>query len=356
MMNEKKLKFYRYEITTLSPVHIGTQDFYEPSNYVIAAWSEGGASRTDICPECGEKIKDGVCGECGFMTDETASNHTTPDKNYLFTFTPADLKKALSPVEMGRFLRFSKQNNYEETVKFFVDNAAKIAARGQKKALVSGKVFEAYQKQKKDFEDYQNPKYQQLKKPKTIDISKQFCDPVSQKPVIPGSSLKGSVRTAILHYICKSKNIYMNAREGDILGYEGITEDPLKNLKISDTAPSDIETQIILAQASGSAGFKEYMEVIPAGSCFKGSICVPNNNGINDEPLNERLILKACSQFFKGSPFGNIRLEGNECIIRIGKHVGKDCVTTAKQWTNTFWLSEDETPFGWAKLKITEVE
>lgn len=404
MMNEKKLKFYRYEITALSPIHIGTQDFYEPSNYVIAAWSEGGASRTDICPECGGKIYHGECGDCGFMTDETVSKHTTPDKNYLFTFTPADLKDALSsfPGEKDRFLKLSKQNNYKETVKFFVDNAAKIAARGQKKSLVSEKVLQVYKKSSG-----------------LLDISKQFCEPISQKPVIPGSSLKGCIRTAILNYY----NFYCMEKTGneikDLLKREKsafnanktiqekllkciddhnkarIDKDPFKTLKISDTLPAEIETQIIQADSyvknseNIDDDLTEHLEIIPKGSRFTGTVCLVDDgylkgqNGV-DNNININIVLKSCNEFYGKmwkeemiqeknvvvSNFYNYALEENECLIRLGAYSGFECVTieeyrdynlykngmARKTKAYTMRLSEDKTPFGWAKLKITEVE
>ena len=54
----------------------------------------------------------------------------------------------------------------------------------------------------------------------------------NQKPYLPGSSLKGAIRTAILNHLAQS-NFNANGREDRLLGGSFET-DPLRLLKISD--------------------------------------------------------------------------------------------------------------------------
>jgi len=66
------------------------------------------------------------------------------------------------------------------------------------------------------------------------------------KPFIPGSSLKGAIRTAILYAKARHPITEYNSRrlEQEALGYNKITDDPFKNFKLSDSQPCPAATQL----------------------------------------------------------------------------------------------------------------
>jgi CRISPR-associated protein Csm5 len=66
------------------------------------------------------------------------------------------------------------------------------------------------------------------------------------KPFIPGSSLKGAIRTAMLYSKARHPITEDNARrlEQEILDYSKITDDPFKNFKLSDSQPSPHGTRL----------------------------------------------------------------------------------------------------------------
>jgi CRISPR-associated protein Csm5 len=68
----------------------------------------------------------------------------------------------------------------------------------------------------------------------------------SGKPFIPGSSLKGAIRTALLYHKARKPIETRSAKqlEQEAFAYERITDDPFKTLKISDSQPSTDCTEI----------------------------------------------------------------------------------------------------------------
>ncbi|MGQ9546579.1 MAG: type III-A CRISPR-associated RAMP protein Csm5 [Dehalococcoidia bacterium] len=68
----------------------------------------------------------------------------------------------------------------------------------------------------------------------------------SGKPFIPGSSLKGAIRTALLYHRLKEHTPLTDAKklEQHVFGYRSVTDDPFKTLKIGDSQPLANCTQV----------------------------------------------------------------------------------------------------------------
>lgn len=80
-------------------------------------------------------------------------------------------------------------------------------------------------------------------------VQAHMVKPLTSKPYIPGSSVKGAIRTAILEKLRAEKNLSPNYKErvhdfeNRILGIYRVNEDPFKYLKISDFEITDMKTQ-----------------------------------------------------------------------------------------------------------------
>lgn len=370
-MSEMDMKFYRYKITTLSPIHIGAGEEFLPTNSVISA--DSGFSKAKVCPECGRKLEDNYCSNCDI---EYTEEESTSGDVCLYTFTSQELLSSLNLADKTRFNNLCKQGNWSEIRDFFVSNAEKIAKKSHIKSIVSQEVYNAYKNMGKDAR---------------FGIEKQFADPITQNPIIPGSSLKGSIRTALLNAKAKYQKCNNDKKlVQELLGYEKINDDPFKYFKISDAITSAPITTRIIKQINKSRSdghplkTKAYAEIIPANSVFEGTICF---NNAKDNNLRFAELFSACKEFYGkelvyeedyASDFVSDafykklkNLSDNQYLIRVGKHSGAECVTVEghrkikvrfeiKDHATTFWLSKDDNseilPFGWAVMEISEVK
>ncbi|NLH40178.1 MAG: type III-A CRISPR-associated RAMP protein Csm5 [Elusimicrobia bacterium] len=179
-------------------------------------------------------------------------------------------------------------------------------------------------------------------------------------PYIPGSSIKGFVRTAYLNSIQEilknktlsdytiytkrygnhEKPIYLsNKLEMDLLKGKFST-DPFSYIKISDFMPeSDIKTMILYTinfkkgSNEKAKGPYQILECVTSGK-FKGSIKIINN----EHNKNDIKVLKeACNNFLTETVISeqkdkNIEIEkdNNTINLIIGKYSGKEVVTIKK--------------------------
>ena len=368
----KRLKTYTYTLKILSPVHIGTNEDFIPTNYVIT--KEGGSS-AQIC-DCGGTIRDGICLECGEEYDDLPQ---VQGDAFLYTFSPKELKTALTQNERLELLTLSKQTKMNEINSFFKNRADKIAQSGQKKAFVSREVFEEYRKS-------------------VLTIEKQYTDVLTNMPVILGSSLKGSLRTALVNFYAKGRKAIDDRNlEKEFLSYKDPTDDPFRYVKISDARVKNpvmthIVKQVNKARTKGrqldTRG--NMIEIIPSGSVFEGTITYVEEKG-GQKPIKDvspATLTEAC-QYFYQKEFENESVYGKKCINTdfyervfsqissnngvltcIGKHSGAENVTVdgnrkirvkgkeePQENATTMWVSredEKEQPFGWAILEIKE--
>jgi CRISPR-associated protein Csm5 len=232
------------------------------------------------------------------------------------------------------------------------------------------------------------------------------------RPYIPGSSIKGALRTAYLNARAATMNNRAPSRMGARSGLEeGLLDggkfdsDPFRMLKVSDFMPvGEVQTRIVYAvnrkrkpSRFEARGPHQILEIVEPGTLFEGWISVegPESGSGIRRPLSFDAILKSSNFFFEkemnreNEDLKNIGVEPvklsrqeNGLLIRVGRHSGAECVTIDgfrsikimqgggkgpkyENHATTLWLAANsrkpETnkylrPFGWAALKPVSKE
>jgi CRISPR-associated protein Csm5 len=190
--------------------------------------------------------------------------------------------------------------------------------------------------------------------------------PHDHRPYIPGSAVKGALRTAYLNTLAQIRKMDTpkdqkgrwdpRALEHRLLNYQKIPEDPFRLLKVSDFLPvGEIRTRIIYAvnekkkvSTFAARGPYQILEVIEPGAEFLGTIA------LEDFPPALRRLAKI-QHFFTWDELRRAALDfyrkekeqedshlfelgfstpaqppGNgQTPLRLGRHSGAECVTIA---------------------------
>jgi len=244
-------------------------------------------------------------------------------------------------------------------------------------------------------------------------IEEIYRDQRSFSPIIPGSSIKGAIRTAILSRLGESfQQLNGKFAEKDILGFKNAKDDPFRALQVSDCIISGDNKEYI----SDFVNFKEnrnnsmdfasmqmFNEQI-RGKLLKGdaigsfeiilneglfSISTPLNSW---DPIKSSFsiadIMFACNyfysrqleneynKFYRNSKYAELKdhvdliieefnsLKNNECIIRLGRFSQVESITIEKHrkpWNEkgygqTRTLSEEKYSMGWLKCQFNNSE
>jgi len=229
--------------------------------------------------------------------------------------------------------------------------------------------------------------------------------PEDGRPYMPGSAVKGALRTAYLNFLAKKRpHIPLDKGKGQAKELEkkllggSFDTDPFRLVKVSDFMPvGDIRARILYAvnekKSPGltpARGPYQIPEVIQPGARFLGRIVVeePPGKAPIKNPINLDALLKAASSFYLKEKFreekelrnvglSNVPIppEGAKVLLRIGHHSGAECVTiegyrsilirgpsgkgTRSTTSTTLWLAsevrkprmrESLMPFGWCFL------
>lgn len=237
---------------------------------------------------------------------------------------------------------------------------------------------------------------------------------IDQRPYIPGSSLKGALRTAYLNLMESEKELSKRGKERNarkleqrLMEYDGISNDPLRMVKVSDFMPvGEIRTRIVYGVNEkkkttnhNAQGLPVIFEVIPAGSIFVGTIIVDSplqGSGISEHVSIEKLLNSSTTFYTKekqreetelanigvviNSDYAQFQDQKDAFLIRVGRHSGAESVTIEgyrnikimlgrgeKKYLDhatTFWLASEARkpasmtnlqPFGWVQLSsLTE--
>lgn len=193
----KFLEEHRLVITTLTPVHIGCGEDYTPIDYVI-------------------------------------------DDNALFAFDSPAISEALSANARTRLRKLVKGNRQEDVLKqvqklFYNEREALIAKANHYLPVASG-VADLYQKRIGQTAQQESSGKKVFNR---LEIERTFYNPVSQKPVIPGSSIKGAIRTALLDMENKDNACSRNEKNQELqrrlFKYEKFEQDPMRLVQLDDT-------------------------------------------------------------------------------------------------------------------------
>ncbi|MBQ8346961.1 MAG: hypothetical protein IJY17_05105 [Alphaproteobacteria bacterium] len=405
------MKTYKLKITVFSPVHIGASADLEPTEYVI--YSEGKAAalpqKTEesviVCLECGYKNPSNAkeCGSCG----EPLPKRVAPVRqaeapkqadSYLYTFTPGQLSQALSDAEKNVLMNEARKGELMAIQSFFKNKASALVKTATKRAFVCREVAKKYEEKFGKVSGRNNDFNQFI-------IEKQISDPVTGLPYIPGSSIKGAIRTALMSAKNErrrlEKSLYKKGADAEkaLYDYKNPTDDPFKDLKIRDgSATSVFMTNIDTAEnvkrkADQTSGQKisTYMEVVPAGVAFEAFLSIAENGTFGEDISS---IQKACNDFYSeilsdqedhqiythgisSALFEKIRTAAGKpkaFLLSLGKHGGAESKTVDglreirimpgkparfDNHATTYWFANDgksRQPFGWCVVEYEEVK
>ncbi len=296
---------YYVKLKALSPIHIGSGETYEPTNYVI-------------------------------------------DDGYLYEFDEILFYKGLSESDKKRFLEIIEKNRNDSLFELFIfiKHRKKLAKEcAYRKVQISSGLQEYY--------NNNLGKITQKSDKKGIREFNQFIIEKSQilknknRLYIPGSSLKGAIITAYMEYLLKN----------DVNKYEYFINEKLsQELLLSDTIP--LKTYEMIGYALNKEKFEEdmigpkkFIEVIFSNhknqSTFETTVSLKRYEqkfkyhikieelikAINSHyyPLFKKMfqneeIKKVLGKGFKEN-FSNLKLKDNQFILRVGKHSGAEAVT-----------------------------
>jgi CRISPR-associated protein Csm5 len=311
-------------LQVITPVHVGCDDVYEPT---------------------------------GFVVDE--------GKDRLIVFDPTNFIHGLDEDEREQFSAICRKGTIESIIEVyrFMQNRP---AEGRTVSLCRGFSDEYRRVLKLSPRDART----QLNR---FEIKRTAFCPSDNRPYIPGSAIKGALRTAYLNALAQRAPAHrLDSPEGKgkrqgrdnrhkvleskllsldkVQPKERISQDPFRLVKVSDFMPvGEAETKVMYAVnwkkgPSGGEGKGPYqmLEMVMPGTCFVGEIRVdaPLTNDAVSMTLDLREVIVGCRSFFEKE---NAR-EANELLgigcksvpqaqnngafpFRVGFHSGAECVT-----------------------------
>ncbi len=246
-----------------------------------------------------------------------------------------------------------------------------------------------------------------------LNVQEIYRDPTSFKPVIPGSSLKGAFRTAILNRIGQNKailNVPYKYYEKNLLNYTDARNDPFRAVRVTDCFfPEGINE--IVGQVFNFK--KDFAQMAIFQEQVLGELSEGNGTGICEISIDEHLqqirqtveyrgrrwsplpikvtiedIVVTCNEFYiknlkdefdkfyrnsnhldlKTVSEGLNRMvaaideKNMECLIRLGRFGHIENVTIEKhrrpysrKYGTSRTISERRYPMGWVKVKFSEI-
>ena len=365
----------RLKIKAISPIHIGSGEIYEPTNFVI-------------------------------------------DGGVLYEFRDEDFFLALPEIKQKAFMQILTDNKSDSFIKIhnFVKNNIQVAkdiaysmvkvSDGLQKEYekVVGKVRQLEGKGRavdRVFNKFEIQRIQR-KQVKTLDNS------YAHTGYIVGSSLKGAISTAYQEFIYKKEGEQALKKKFQAKGRE-ISNNLFKEFKVSDSFVKEVSTKIGFALNKERFEYDKYNPRANIKLSTQIEAIMPNSEffiDINYGTLNIKEILQSCNDHYM--PIFKSIMQGkneyinnyldkkfyddylywepkpNQYLIRVGKHSGARAVTIEglrdiksklsgggkKRKPNRFEQRKDETttwlfgdnpnsnnnllPFGWLICEITD--
>lgn len=208
----KGSQHYQWAITPLSPVHIGCGQVYEPTNYVA-------------------------------------------ESNLLYEFDPSTIAQVLSPKDRADLLEIVSKRGSTDMIlavqRFFMTRKTKIIPLSVQQVPLSIAVADLYRKRAGQVAADQGHDRRIFNR---LAINRTAYLRPHRAPYLPGSSIKGAIRTALLHEVnqgakAQQKEIEDKRRgglhqlQGRLLNYRRQEKlklecDPLRQLRIGDANPA----------------------------------------------------------------------------------------------------------------------
>lgn len=354
-----KTETFRCFLKIHSPVHIGCDEVYEPTSFVV---------------------------------EETG--HSGPE---MIVFDPLEFIAELNDGERKRFSEICKKGNVISILELYKFLMGKKAV-GKRVALCSG--FVDHYKKVVGLQSNEKVITQHLNK---FEIKRTSFRSYDERPYIPGSAIKGALRTAYLNACAITKKVVSpdnKKLQSVLLDYNpgNIETDPFRLVKVSDFQPvGEVGTRIVYAinkkkkvSEREARGPYQILETLESSSVFTGEITVeqPVSKKYIIAPIKLEKLLEACNFFYSSENsrelieleqvnIKGIDTQGQDSIpIRIGRHSGAESLTVdgyrnikimkgrneRPDYSNgatTFWLTSETDkatsniglkPFGWATL------
>lgn len=296
---------YKCVITVNSPLHIGCDEVYQPM---------------------------------GFVLDE--------EQKTLISFDPVSFISSLSRADkdtLSSLCRLGDLPSILRIYKFFQGRKAQ-----GRRVRVPQAFIDHYRSTLKIPE---NKIQQELNK---FVVERTAFRTADNRPFIPGSSIKGALRTGYLNHVCGGKNMRerdAEALEKKLLNYQSIEQDPFGHVKVSDFQPAgDVKTRIVYAvnkkkkvSDKEARGPYQILEVIEPGSTFTGEITVgrPDSKSPVRQPVQLKTLLSGTHDFYAGEHKRESRelravgipaqdfIQPDTLLMRMGRHCGAESVTIA---------------------------
>ena len=281
------IKNYKVRLHVLSPVHIGMGDAYDPTQFVID--------------------KDGL----------------------MYVFDTNDFLKSLSPEKSVEFCKLADDaRNPIPVFRFFRDNFDKNKVK-YREVKISTDLAERY-KQICESGSLNKDAINQF------ELRRNIFNPVKNVPYIPGSSLKGCLKTFWMSEANKrsdepyKRNPQDEPYRGEIGKLEtrilkgGFDKDPFRFVKVSDLYPVEQEdsflSRIMYAVMFSRNNSKEEdskkkdrrssltvaLEIIPKGNIFEGIISIDNQEYLPDEAKIQKIsmdtLMKRSQKYYLSNP------------------------------------------------------
>lgn len=383
---------YELWVTPLSPIHIGTGEDFDPTNYII-------------------------------------------DKGFLHHFNPVKSLGALSPRDresLEIILSSSPGEQMLRDLQKFFSQAARdmILATSEWHIPVSGSMEEIYEKRLGQVANLKiGPRGRNVIN--RLEIKRTAYDSVTSRPVLFGSSIRGTIRTALLNSRIKTvgfPNLVPIANRGKALevekklfSYDSFEQDPMRLVQMSDA-----HWVGSVSRPSTAAGFgvnrkrfpvnsqrepstlSQMIEYLTTGSprSFAGRLNIQSLESVSGKEKKIPAILfkvndlvQACNDFFRKvfddefdvlekmgyvdpswalrikNLVGEIPKRPLTFLIRVGYHSGAEALTLEglrsiqirtksrekiyKDHPTTYWLAAESAdqavnllPFGWALVEL----
>lgn len=316
--------------STLAPIHIGCDEIYEPSNFVI---------------------HDGL----------------------LHALDPADLANELTDNERRQLAGLAESRDPVGPLqRFFRERAERFSALARHQVAVAPAVADAYQQSAGRPTQRSNDGHATYN---VFPMARTAYRPLDNAPYLPGSSLKGSIRTAWLNarnrgeplsrdVLAERMNRSRRMQER-LLGYQAgkFENDPFRHLAVADAHPEDgitpPPTRILYAISKKKRPseripqeLRVYLETLPEAlpASFLGQIRLDPRG-----PFNWNSLCEACNGFYLpqlnaelnhdilgnlldpdwkrlianliGGELGELVRNRQGFVLRVGRHSGAESVT-----------------------------
>jgi len=331
---------YRFQLTPLTPIHVGTGESLEPFEYVIAG-------------------------------------------DTLYRFTLDNFLLALNRDDQARFVEVVERS--VPATRRFVSEHVDVAVRVARFTATVSPAARAL---------YDGRMEGGVAHPEVF-----ACIRTSDLSYVPGSSLKGALRTALLYHVMDKDNAERNARklEQAVFGFRTVQQDPFRAFKVGDGGPLETRTRVraVAVNTRRAGRWNEdvavLVETVPGA--LSDNMEEASRHAVTFDAdfyryherafrLSPGVVLVACRDFYgthlaaerdytrdlapAAAAYDALathaeRLPDHACLVRLAWGSGRDATTVAYglrdgRSPTSRRLTPDGFPLGWVELAVFDAE